>query len=1026
MRSTSFSLWWWCRHLLALLAASLACQLAHADDDVWAAHADATFRRVIPASLAITDIVQDGDGFLWLGTQSGLVRWDGYKQRAYVGDVAAPGALPDSYVLVLHVDARGRLWIGTSAGGLARYDAANDRFDPSLAPGAALSRKSVFALAEDDDGALWVGTGGGLDRLDAVTGLVQRHAELARRQGLPDGAVNALLREPGGALWVGTDTGLYRRATGQDRFVPVPLPTAERGPLVVSKLMQDSERRTWIGTRAQGAFIVEPGAAAPVPLQQRVHGASIGLDTEAVFTLAEAGPGEVWLGTDGHGIVRVDTRRWTARRTQHREHVLGGLPDNDVFALHRDRRGLVWVGTDTGLSVHDARQRTIHTWFGGDTRTDGISHLNVPFVLPMADGRVWLSVGDGGIDIVQPGRGRIAQLRPDPAALATALPPGRVLCMALSPAGDFVYIGTQRGLYRADAAGRTVQRLEVAGRALSASVWAMAWQGRRLWLGGLDGLWAMEPAESTRLTPTAHDDGSRLGDQRITTLLPDGAAHLWVGTRTGLVRLDTATMAATRLPQDGPGRIGLPTGYVSSVLRDQRGRLWVASFGAGVRVVEALAGAPTTGVRRITTAEGLPHNGVNAIVMDGQGDVWASTDDGLARIAQDTLAVEPFGAADGLGIPSYWTHAGAAMPDGHLLFGGSGGLTIVDPGHAAPAPESAPVVVTELRLGDEAPRPGYRGDASAAPLTIAPGRRSVLVEFAALDYAAPQRNRYEYRLRGVDPAWVATEASRRLAAYTNLAPGDYVLELRAAGAKGAWSQPLELPLHVRATWQETAWFRGALVLALVALLVGGVQVRTLYHRRRQRALEALVDERTQQLQASQRQLEQIAYYDGLTGLGNRRLFNDELKRLLAHTARSGRGFTLLLIDLDHFKRVNDTFGHDAGDAVLAVVGKGLLAAVRETDRVARLGGDEFAVLLPETIDVVAVEAVCQRIFEALATPLPQGGAELQPSASIGGAMCPRDAQTADALYKAADVALYDAKRAGRNRWRLGAAVASAA
>jgi diguanylate cyclase (GGDEF)-like protein len=281
-------------------------------------------------------------------------------------------------------------------------------------------------------------------------------------------------------------------------------------------------------------------------------------------------------------------------------------------------------------------------------------------------------------------------------------------------------------------------------------------------------------------------------------------------------------------------------------------------------------------------------------------------------------------------------------------------------------------------------------------------------------------------LRGVDRDWVATEPSRRLAAYTNLAPGDYLLELRAAGAKGAWSPPLQLPLHVRATWQESAWFRSALVLALIGSVAAGVHARTLYHRRRQRELEALIDERTQQLQASQRQLEQIAYYDGLTGLGNRRLFNDELKRLLAQAGRSGRGFTLLLIDLDHFKRVNDTLGHATGDAVLVAVSQGLLSAVRETDRVARLGGDEFAVLLPDTTDAVSVEAVCQRIVDALAAPLPQAGAELQPSASIGGASCPQDAQAADALYKAADVALYQAKRAGRNGWHLGAGAAVAA
>jgi diguanylate cyclase (GGDEF)-like protein len=1001
----------------------------------WAARSDAVFHRVLTASLSIVGLTQDREGFMWIATQYGLSRWDGYHLRNYVGDIAVPGALPDSFVLALHVDGQGRLWVGTSAGGLVRYDPRADRFHPALAAGAALSRKNVQALLDEGPGRLWVGTGAGLDLLDTRDGSVQRHADLARAQGLPDSAVQSLLDDAAGGLWVGTDKGLFHRAAGSERFLNVALP-AEEGMPFVTRLLRDSQQRVWVGTRSHGVYLVDADAVEAVPLRRLVKeaaGGAAGLANAAILAIAEAAPGDVWLGTDGDGILRIDTRSWQLRRVQHRPGRLSSLPDDDVAAMYRDRSGLLWVATDAGLSHHDARQSTVSTWFGGPGSAAGISHPNVPSMLPMADGSVWLGVGDGGVDIVRPDRGRVAGLRPDAAAPATALPPGRVLSMLQAPDGA-VYLGTQRGLYRSTADAGAVRRLEIPGRPPTASVWALAMQDGRLWLGGLDGLWAVAPGHGPRLRVLAREDGARLDEQRISALLPGKDGVLWVGTRTGVLRLDTATMALSRPAQDAPGRVGLPTGYIASMLLDRRGRLWVAGFGTGVRVMEdAAAPGAAPRVRRITVAEGLPHNGVDMLVLAPDGDVWASTDSGLAHIDPDSLRARSLGAAEGVGVLGYWTSAGAVAKDGMLLFGGLGGLTIVDPRQAAPRVEPAPLVVTEVRLGDVRtvvpPRP--RGDEGAegpgrAVLTLEPERRSLLVEFSVLDYAAPERNRYEYRLLGVDANWVATEPSRRIATYTNLPPGDHVLELRGATAQGAWSEVLRLPLHVRPRLSETLWLRIGLGVALCALLAALVQARLLILRRRQRALEQLVaertmalEQRTDELQKSQQQLEQLAYYDGLTGLANRRLFSDDLRHLMAQAQRNGLGLYLLLIDLDHFKQINDTLGHDAGDAVLRAVSACLTAAVRESDRTARLGGDEFAVLLPDTSEPEAAEAVCRRIVEGLAQVLPQmQPSPAMPSASIGAACYPRDAQDVDALYKAADLALYEAKHAGRARWRL--------
>jgi diguanylate cyclase (GGDEF)-like protein len=309
------------------------------------------------------------------------------------------------------------------------------------------------------------------------------------------------------------------------------------------------------------------------------------------------------------------------------------------------------------------------------------------------------------------------------------------------------------------------------------------------------------------------------------------------------------------------------------------------------------------------------------------------------------------------------------------------------------------------------------GQAAAMIEVAADAReRGFALEFAALDYSAPGKNHYAYRLLGFDPRWISADAGMRRISYNNLPPGSYTLQLRGSNRNGDWSPALEVPVRALPQWHQKTWVRVAFGLLGAILVVVMDQFRTGYLRRRQRELEILVDARTAELQASQRQLEIFAYSDPMTGLPNRRCFTDELRHMAARSIREKDNFTLLLIDLDHFKQINDTLGHDAGDAVLVEAARRLKLAVRESDRVARLGGDEFAVLLPRAGDESTVAVICLRIVASMAMPMPFGGQDVKVSASVGAASFGAADSDLDTLYKAADTALYETKRRGRNGW----------
>ena len=239
---------------------------------------------------------QDRIGFIWMGTQNGLVRWDGMRMRRYVSDASVPGSLPDGYILSLLVDHGGRLWVGTSSGGLARYDPAHDAFITIGAGAGGLSHARATALAEDGSGGIWVGTAGGLDRVGAdgrVHAAASGSPQIAATA-LLKGGISRLLRDQAGTLWVGTRQGLYRLTDERLPLAAVALVAPGAPEPAITSLYQDSGGRIWIGTRAHGAFTLDSMAR---PRQVLDADGRSALQGDPIFSMVERSPGMLWFGT---------------------------------------------------------------------------------------------------------------------------------------------------------------------------------------------------------------------------------------------------------------------------------------------------------------------------------------------------------------------------------------------------------------------------------------------------------------------------------------------------------------------------------------------------------------------------------------------------------------------------------------------------------------------------------------------------------------------------------------------------------
>lgn len=478
----------------------------------------------------------------------------------------------------------------------------------------------------------------------------------------------------------------------------------------------------------------------------------------------------------------------------------------------------------------------------------------------------------------------------------------------------------------------------------------------------------------------------------------------------------------------------LSTGFIGCLHTDRAGRLWVGTYGSGITVLEP-DGART---RHLGTAEGLPDDNINAFIEDSGGRLWVSTDGGLALVDTERLGARALRGAEGVVLPTYWTNSAARTAAGELLFGGAGGMTIVRPARLQPWTWRPPVVATEVQVGG---RP-LALPADGAPIVVPAAANALAVEFSAADYSAPERNRYAYRLEGWDADWVPSDATRRLAVYANLPPGDYRLLLRGSNRDGEWTaQPLALPVQVLPAWYQTLWARALAVVAGLMALSAVVAWRTRALRLRQAELERKVRERTAELEAVSKALEEksrvlelTSITDPLTGLHNRRYLTDQIDKQVAASLRraSEQGPAVrspvdtdnvfFLVDVDRFKQVNDVHGHDAGDAVLVQMGHRLRGMMRETDHLVRWGGEEFLAVARDT-DRARAEELAERMRQAVAEApfVTEHGLSLPVTCSVGFACLPFDRKEPRAfgwqdVVKLADVALYAAKRAGRDAW----------
>ena len=762
-----------------------------------------------PPSEVVTALYQDQEGFLWIGSRTGLTLYDGHGFTTFAHDPSDPSSISDDAVRTIREDGKGNLWVGTNAGGLNRLDRATWKFESfrhrSDDPGS-LSHDSVYAIAEDRQGALWVGTQRGLNRFDPGSRTFETF--------LPEGYVSSLLVDRAGRLWVGTvGGGLHRFDATTRTFQPWRHDPADAGSLAddsVFCMLEQEDGALWVGTNG-GLDRLRPDGKT----FEHFH-----LGHPVVTALARGSDGRIWAGTFGGGVEALDPGTGKLEVFQHAPLERGSLPSDRVLALLADHAGALWIGT----------------WGGGLSRVSGSGFLLMagadaapePAGLPDRDvtalardegSGLWIGLRNGTLLRRDAGAG---SYRTYPTAGA-----GQILCIV--PLGDGeVWAGTSKGIVRLDAGSGRWTLLEHdpkdAGSLGPGYVPAIRRAGNgSLWVGtGEGGL--------QELSPDGHVLRHFLRDSYVTAIHADRRGTLWVGTRSGgLHALDPGTGKAVGYRADPSNPSSISSDNVTAILEDGRGRLWVATGGGGIDRVDASPGE-TASFTRFTVADGLVDNNVMALLPDDDGSLWLSTKRGLSRFAPDRHTCANYFVADGL--PSAEFEFGAAVRNGALLHFGSVHWVVSIPAGSAMAPAVAsPTVITSLRRESEGgeDRPPW----GLTHLDLAYGRWFA-IDLAVLDFTTEHGHAHAYRLGRAEEPWTDL-GTRRTITFTSLDPGTYTFVGRGRNSQGVWTETPPLTIRVVPPFWMTWWFRilsGGLLLA-AAFASHRVRLSRLERRNRQ-------------------------------------------------------------------------------------------------------------------------------------------------------------------------------------------------
>jgi len=747
-------------------------------------------------------LMQTKDGYLWIATQEGLVRFNGFEFDIFDRDNTP--AFQSNYVTALATARDGTLWIGFEGGGLVSLK--NMSFQ-SFNTSHGLLSNNIRAILGTGDGSVWVGTDRGLNRI------YKKKVEKIQLPGISASNlyVYALHENQQGKIMVGTDNmGLFilKPTAGNVTMEKVILKGFH-----ISTIFQDSSNGLWVGTAKSGLIYMQGG-------KSKFYTRKNGLSSNNITTLYKEPKGNLWIGTHGGGLNRLQPDGKISILDSNY-----GLSNNIIHSILEDREGNLWIGTHGG-GINRLKGTKVITY----GPKHGLVHDNIRGIFQDSRGTLWIGCEGGGVFSYKNHKFR---------QYTTKNGLGNNNVFTICETGDgSVWFGTYGGGISRFKDGQFTTITTRDG--LSGDFVKCIYNDRRgnLWVGTYGN--GLNRISNGNIQSYKIEQG--LSSNRISAILEDKQGNLWVGTLGGGINLLSDGKFKTYNK-----KTGFPSDIILSIYEDREQIIWIGGYAGLVCYRDGKFSL-------ISKKDGLFDHLIYRILEDNGGNFWMSCNKGIFRIPRQelldivdkkevTFNMTTFGIEDGMAnaeCNGVCQPAGWQTRDGKLWFPTIKGAVVIDP-KSIPINTIAPPVVIEKVLIDKKPYAIQTG------VMAPPGKGNLEIHYAGLSYVDPQKVSYKYILEGFTEEWEEV-GSRHSAYFTNLSPGAYRFLVQAANNDGFWSNSTALfEFKLKPFFYQTTWFMALVAIMIILMAYSFYKYRVRRLNKRSEELEKLVDDRTEQL-----------------------------------------------------------------------------------------------------------------------------------------------------------------------------------
>ncbi|MGE5806617.1 MAG: two-component regulator propeller domain-containing protein [Ignavibacteria bacterium] len=810
----------------------------------------------------VHSILQDSKGFMWFATEDGLNKYDGYNFTVYKNNPRDKNSISDNFIWTIFEDKKGVLWIGTNSGGLCRFDREKEVFTSyKNIPGNlnSLSLNNIRSIYEDKEGMLWIATEGqGLEKFDRQKNVFVHYRNNPRDpSSISNNVVLSIFEDRSGELWIGHNAGLDKFDRTENKFFHFSELIENDAALTpVFSICQDKKGSLIAGTI---------NGLSKSDTEKKFFGSylinSLNRNRSRINILIQDKEGVLWAGT-GSGLFMFETTPELSLLNDSELQKLNILGNNNVLSLFEDNSGLIWIGTaEEGIYIFNRERSKFKHFMHDPFDSESLSYNTVRSIFQEKDGTLWIGTLGGGLNKQDPGSRKFIHYRNNPAD-KNSLSDNTISAIYKDKKG-YLWIGTwnsglNRSFYPINKSGRFIPEFRSYRNnpddlySLSSNLVQAIFEDSDgiLWVGTGAGLNIYDRGKDNfiSLYNDPGDPNSLSNNLVQSCIIEDKDGDLWIGTWGGLSRLtkENRELALTNPSAikficyrytERPSKIkGLSDDRIVSAYEDGAGNLWFGTYGGGLNKLpykEKNSANPR--FENYNFDDGLASNIIYGVQGDKNDNIWLSTDNGLTLLDPKRNIVRNYNVQDGLQGNQFFWGASFKGADGELFFGGTNGFNSFHPEELKINAHVPPVFITNFQIfnksvsANEQRSPLKKSVESTKEIELSYSQNVFSFEFTALDFTAPNKNRYKYFMEGFDKSWIQS-GNRRFVTYTNLDPGEYTFKAAGSNNDGIWNETgASIKIKILPPFWRTWWFvllSSILLISLVSYIIGS-RVRNL-------------------------------------------------------------------------------------------------------------------------------------------------------------------------------------------------------